>query len=133
MGRPPDVRPREALAATLEMTIDRGWPYRHVLREACDLWTAAPEIRDAWLEVIAAATAQIEGAIRRERALGVALPGLGAVRTAEALTWQAERLHFRAWARMPGAPSRAELRHACLEAYMRMIFLADDPDPEVLT
>ena len=46
------------------MTIDRGWPYRHVLREACDMWTAAPEFRDAWLEVIAVATAQIEGAIR---------------------------------------------------------------------
>jgi hypothetical protein len=85
------------------MTIDRGWPYRHVLREACDLWTAASEIRDAWLEVIAVATAQIEGAIRRERALGVAPSAPG---------WQASppragRLSFRTpWRLQSDLPHR---------------------------
>lgn len=43
---------------------------------------------------------------------------------------QAERMCFRTWAQLPGAMSKKELGEVCLEAYMRMIFLADDPDPE---
>jgi hypothetical protein len=61
---------------------------------------------------------------------GGGAPGYNARRVAEALTWQAERLHFQAWAELPGAMSRKQLCDICLEAYMRMIFLADDPDPE---
>jgi hypothetical protein len=112
------------------MAIDVAWPHRFVLREACDLWTAAPEVRDAWLDVIGAAASQHEAAIIRERERGVAPPGCDARHTAEALAWQAERLCFRAWAQLPGAMSKKELCEVCLEAYMRTIFLADDPDPE---
>lgn len=130
VGRAPDVRPRAALRKTIEMTIDRGWPHRAVLHEACDLWTAVPEVRDAWLEVIGAAVVHIKKAITRERELGVAPAGYDARRMAEALAWQAERLHFLAWAELPGAMTKKQLRDTCLEAYMRMIFLADDPDPE---
>ena len=129
-GRGPEVRPRDAVRATIEMAIDVAWPHRFVLREACDLWTAAPEVRDAWLDVINAAAGHHEAAIIRERERGVAPQGCDARHTAEALAWQAERLCFRAWAQLPGAMSRNELAEVCLEAYMRMIFLADDPDPE---
>ncbi len=130
VGRPPDVRPRESLRRTIEMAVDRAWPHRFVLREACDLWTAVPEVRNAWLEVISAAADHHERAIIRERERGTAPPGCDARRTAEALAWQAERLSFLAWAELPGAMSKQELCEVCLEAYMRMIFLADDPDPE---
>lgn len=130
VGRPPEVRPRDSVRRTIEMAIDVAWPHRFVLREACDLWTAAPEVRDAWLDVINAAVGQHEAAIIRERERGVAPQGCDARHTAEALAWQAERLCFRAWAQLPGAMSRNELGEVCLEAYMRMIFLADDPDPE---
>lgn len=129
-GRPPGVRPRDSLRRTLTMAIDRTWPHRFVLREACDLWTTAPEVRQAWLDVINAAVDHHERAIIRERERGIAPPGCDARRTAEALAWQAERLSFRAWAELPGAMSKTELRDVCLEAYLRMIFLADDPDPE---
>lgn len=57
------------------MAIDVAWPHRFVLREECDLWTAVPEVRDAWLEVIDAAASEHEAAIIRERERGVA-PGL---------------------------------------------------------
>src|SRR6267142_5707423 len=132
VGRSAKVRPRASLRNTIAMTIDAGWPHRFVMREACDLWTVVPEVRDAWIEVIGVATTRIEKAILRERALGVAPPGYNARRIAEALAWGTERLHFRAWAEIPGAMSKKQLRDVCLEAYMRMIFLADDPDPEGL-
>jgi TetR/AcrR family transcriptional regulator, ethionamide resistance regulator len=130
VGRGPGVRPRDSVRRTIEMAIDVAWPHRFVLREACDLWTAAPEVRDAWLDVINAAAGYHEVAIIRERERGVAPRGCDARHTAEALAWQAERLCFRAWAQLPGAMSANELGEVCLEAYMRMIFLADDPDPE---
>ena len=130
VGRSPKVRPRVSLRKTIGMTIEAGWPHRFVMREACDLWTVVPEVRDAWIEVIDVATTRIEKAILRERALGVAPPGYNARRVAEALAWGTERLHFRAWAEIPGAMPKKQLRDVCLEAYMRMIFLADDPDPE---
>jgi len=92
-----------------------------------------PEVRGAWLNLIGLATTRVEKAILRERELGVAPPGYNARRLAEALTWQAERLYFRAWAELPGAMSKKQLCEICLEAYMRMIFLADDPDPEAVS
>jgi AcrR family transcriptional regulator len=131
VGRSPEVRPRDALRKTIEMTTDAAWPDRFVLREACDLWTAVPEVRDAWLNLIELATARLEKAIVRERKLGVAPPGYNARRVAEALTWQAERLYFNAWVELPGAMSKKQLCEVRLEAYMRVIFLADDPDPSM--
>lgn len=89
-------------------------------------------MRSAWLDVIEVATTRHEKAILRERAVGVAPPGYNARRVAEALTWQAERLHFRSWAEFPGAMSKKQLCEVCLESYMRLIFLADDPDPETV-
>jgi AcrR family transcriptional regulator len=57
-GRPPEVRPRDSVRRTITMAIDVAWPHRFVLREACDLWTAVPEVRGAWLDVIDAAARQ---------------------------------------------------------------------------
>ena len=131
VGRSPQIRPRVALRNTIERAIDVAWPHRFVLREACDLWTAVPEVRDAWLSVIEVSTTRHEKAILREREVGVAPPGYDARRIAEALVWQSERLCFRTWAQIPGAMSKKQLAEVCLEAYMRMIFLAVDPDPEV--
>ena len=71
-----------------------------------------------------------EGDPPGERKLGVAPSGYDARRIAEALVWQSERLCFRVWAQIPGAMSKKQLAEVCLEAYMRMIFLAVDPDPE---
>jgi TetR/AcrR family transcriptional regulator, ethionamide resistance regulator len=130
IDRAPDARPRDALRETIETVTERWWAHRFVLREACDLWTAAPQVRDAWLEAIEVATTRIQTAILRERERGVAPVGLTARATAEALAWQAERLHFRAWAQLPDAMLQSELCEVCLTAYMRMIYLADDPDPE---
>ena len=130
VGRPPEVRPRDSVRRAIKMAIDVAWPHRFVLREACDLWTGAPAVRGAWLDVIDAAASQHQAAIIRERERGVAPPGGDARHIAEALAWQAERLCFRTWAQLPGAMSREELGDVCLEAYMRMIFLDDDPDPE---
>src|SRR6266849_4434258 len=129
-GRLPEVRPRHALRETIERVTESWWPHRFVLREACDLWTVVPEVRDAWLDAIEVSTARLENAILRERELGVAPPGYNARRIAEALAWQNERLHFRAWAGLPGAMSKKQLCEIAMETYMRMIFLADDPDPE---
>jgi len=130
VGRSPQVRPRVALRNTIERAIDVAWPHRFVLREACDLWTAVPEVRDAWLNVMEVSTTRHEKAILRERKLGVAPSGYDARRIAEALVWQSERLCFRVWAQIPGAMSKKQFAEVCLEAYMRMIFLAVDPDPE---
>ncbi len=56
VGRSPEVRPRDALRKTIEMTTELTWQHRFVLREACDMWTAVPAVRDAWLRVIEIAT-----------------------------------------------------------------------------
>jgi hypothetical protein len=112
------------------MVTERWWQHRFVAREACDLWTSVSEVRKVWLDVIEHGVAQVEKAILRERSLGVAPPGYDARRIAEAIAWQAERLYFRSWAELPGAMSKKQLCDVSLEAYMRMIFLADDPDPE---
>ena len=60
-------------------------------------------------------------------------PGGNAGHTAQALAWQAERLCFLAWAQIPGAMSKAGLREVLLQTYKRIIFAADDPDPELST
>jgi TetR/AcrR family transcriptional regulator, ethionamide resistance regulator len=129
-GRAPGVRPRDALRQTIQRTTDTAWAHRFVMREGCDLWTAVPEVRAAWLELIDIATTKHERAIVRERAVGIAPGGLDARRLAEALAWQSERLYFRSWAELPGAMSKQELITVTVENYMRMIFVADDPDPE---
>jgi AcrR family transcriptional regulator len=128
--RSPAVRPRDAIRKTIERITDSWWPHRFVLREACDLWTAVPQVRDTWLKLVDVSATRLAKAILRERAVGVAPPGYNARRMAEALAWQNERLHFRAWAELPGAMSKKQLCEVAVEAYMRMIFLADDPDPE---
>lgn len=130
VGRSPHVRPRQALRATIEMAINVGWQHRFVLREACDLWTAVPEVRDTWLDQMGVGTTRHEKAILRERERGVAPPGYEARRIAEALFWQTERQCFRSWAELPGAMSKKQLGDVLLETYMRTVFLADDPDPE---
>lgn len=114
------------------MAIDVAWPHRFVLREACDLCTAAQQVRNAWLDVIDDAAIQHEAAIIWERQRGLARP---------AATPGTPPRHS------PGKPSACasgpghnspcamsnELCEVCLEAYMRMIFLADEADPEHIT
>jgi TetR/AcrR family transcriptional regulator, ethionamide resistance regulator len=132
LGRRPDVRPRDSISMTVKMVTEGWWPHRFVLREACDLWSAVPEVRDTWLQVVDEATTKGAQAIQRERDLGVAPPGYDPRLIGEALAWQSERLNFRLWADIPGAMSREQLHEVRVESYMRTVFLADDPDPEGL-
>lgn len=60
VGRP-RVRPRDWLTQTITRTAQAARPNRFVLREGCDLWTAAPQVRAAWLELIDIATTKIAG------------------------------------------------------------------------
>jgi len=129
MGRPDDMRPRDSMRRTIDIVAQSWWPHRFVLREASDLWTAIPAVRDAWLEGLNFATGQLANAIERERKLGVAPPGSDARLMAEALIWQAERMYFRLYAEMDGAMIRSEAKAVGLELWMRTIFLADDPEP----
>lgn len=126
--RPPtDERPRAALKRTVGRISGSWWPHRHVLREASDLWTALPALREEWLDALAYATAQLEAAIKREQARGAAPPSGPPARLAEALLWQAERVYFRAYAGIQGAMSRRQADQVTLEIWMRTIYLADDP------
>jgi AcrR family transcriptional regulator len=129
VGRAPNVRPRESLRRTTEIVTNTWCPHRFVLREASELWTAIPAVRNAWLEAIDFATDKVAAAIERERKLGVAPPGCDARQMAEALIWQSERVYFRAYAEIPGAMTEEQAKAATLELWMRTIFLADDPDP----
>ena len=130
VGRASDVRPREAISNTIDLIAESWYPHRFVVREASDLWTAIPAVRDAWLEALEFATSQMAAAIERERRLGVAPPGLDAKLMAEALIWQSERTFFRLFAEIPGAMSETDAREACLTLLMRTIFLSDDPNPK---
>ncbi|MDB5578583.1 MAG: TetR family transcriptional regulator [Bradyrhizobium sp.] len=129
VGRAEDVRPREAMSRTIDLIAESWIPHRFVVREASDMWTVLPAVRDAWLEAVDFASSQMAAAIERERALGVAPPGLDAKLIGEALIWQSERTFFRLFAEIPGAMGAAAAKEACLELLMRTIFLADDPDP----
>jgi AcrR family transcriptional regulator len=129
VGRADDVRPRDAMSSTIDLIAESWIPHRFVVREASDMWTAIPAVRNAWLEALDFASSQMALAIERERSLGVAPPGLDAKLIAEALIWQSERTFFRLFAGIPGAMGAAEAKEACLELLMRTIFLSDDPDP----
>ena len=131
VGRLSHVRPRQAISDTIDLIAEIWAPHRFVLREASDLWTAIPAVRDAWLEALDFATSQMAQAIDRERKLGVAPPGLDARLIAEALIWQSERTFFRVFAAIPGSMDEAEAKKACLELLMRTIFLSDDPSPRL--
>jgi len=75
-----------------------------------NLWTAVPEVRDAWLNVIEVSTTRHrEGDPAGAQAGGGSL-GYDARRIAEALVWQSERLCFRAWARIPERCPRSSCR-----------------------
>jgi len=131
VGRVPHVRPRDSLRKTIDVVAKSWWPHRFVLRETSDLWAAPLKIRDAWLHAIDFATDQVAESIERERKLGVAPPGYDARLIAEGLIWQSERIFFRVYAETPGAMAQEDAKAVGLELWMRTIYLADDPDPQV--
>jgi len=104
---------------------DSWWPHRFVLREACDLWSAVPEVRDSWLEVIDETTTKGALAIQREREVGV-VPTLGV----HGVAIRASQLPL--LGEYPRAMTRKQLHEVRVESYRRTVFLADDPDPEGL-
>lgn len=127
--RPPDVRPQESLLRTMHMFQDTWWPHRYVLREVADLWGAMPAIRESYLRAMDVFVERLRVAIERERASGVAPPGMDAAMLAQSLMWCSERNAFRAYCELPGAMGWDQVVESMTFVWLRAIYLADDPPP----
>jgi TetR/AcrR family transcriptional regulator, ethionamide resistance regulator len=97
------------------------------VREACDLWNAAPEVREAWEKIISGLIDVTERAIERERRRGIAPKGPAARSLAQALVWQGERLLFVGMIGTADAMTGKELAKVGTAMWMRAIYLTDNP------
>ena len=125
----PGSRPREAMLATFEGLGEVWLKHGPVLREASDMWNAVPQVREHWQQIVAKLVSRTETAIDRERGLGAAPSGPDAHVLAQSLIWQGERLLFLALIGAEGQPEVDDIIEICASIWMRVIYLADDPDP----
>lgn len=127
--RPPDVRPRVALSAGFNSILGVWRAHGPMLREGQDLWSAVPQVREAYDSFFDRLVELTSARIDSERACGLAPAGPNSRDLAVALLWGGERV-LTLWL--------VESRHALTETamfdtlvaeWMRTIYLVDDPDP----
>jgi AcrR family transcriptional regulator len=91
MGGGADMAPVQALEAGLR----GGWTlwqtHRLLFRVMSENWAQVPELRELWLSIMGRFTDEIAHEIERERAAGIAPPGIEPRRLAALLLWSAER------------------------------------------
>lgn len=125
----PGGRPRESLAQTFERMSDVWRKHGAAVREGCDMWNAVPEVSRNWQQIISGLVTATATAIERERRRGAAPAGPDAELLAFSLVWQGERLLFLSLIDSPSGFSAAQLNEIGIAAWMRAIYLADDPAP----
>ena len=118
-----DVAPAQALEAGLRA----GWTvwteHRLLLRATSEHWAQVPEIRELWMSVMERFTDAIAGEIERERAAGMAPPGIESRRLASLLLWSAERHAYVAGLGLdPALPDEEAIFASVLEFWLRAIY-----------
>lgn len=124
---PEGRQPRGAFAETFQRTLEVWAKHGAVLREAADLWNAAPDVREQWQRIVDELIDRMAATIERERERGAAPPGPDARRLAECLLWMGERMQFLVFTRAPGAMTPDELVDVGSTILMRAVYVDDDP------
>ncbi|MDQ4117160.1 MAG: TetR/AcrR family transcriptional regulator [Actinomycetota bacterium] len=122
-------RPLAAMAITFERMGGVWTRHGAAVREACDMWNAAAEVRQAWETIIAGLIDATTAAIERERRRGIAPDGPPARQLAQGLVWQGERLLYVGLIHAKEALTDEQLAEVGTLMWMRAIYLSDDPDP----
>lgn len=118
-----DLAPSESLA----MGLRGGWSlwstHRLLFRVVCENWARVPELRELWLGIMGRFTDAIAHEIERERAAGIAPPGVESRRLASLLLWSAERHAYVAGLGLdPELPDEESIFDAVLEFWLRAIY-----------
>ena len=94
LHREPGEPPQEALRSALLGVLALWRAHAPVFRAMVETWRGDPELDDAWRRLMARFTTASAEQIERERAAGVAPPGLDAEVLGATLTWTTERVLY---------------------------------------
>lgn len=83
--------PQEALRESLQAGVSIWAKHRPVIRAVSEHWTTVPELRELWVGVVKRFSRAIASEIDRERAAGLAPPGVNSNQLASVLLWGSER------------------------------------------
>lgn len=83
--------PQEALHTGLAAGVRMWAEHRPAMRAIHEHWNTTDELRSAWTRVVTLFTDAVAAEIERERAAGLARPGVDARRLAATLLWGTER------------------------------------------
>jgi TetR/AcrR family transcriptional regulator, ethionamide resistance regulator len=114
-------------AESLEAGLRGGWQvwttHRLLLRFVSEHWAQVPELRELWLQIMGRFTGAIAGEIDRERAAGLAPPGIESRRLATLLLWSAERHAYVAGLGLdPELPGEEAIFQSVLAFWLRAIY-----------
>jgi hypothetical protein len=107
--------------------LQAGWgvwrEHRVLLRATCENWAQVPELRDLWLSIMERFTQVIGDKIDRERAAGLASPGIESRRLAAMLVWSAERHAYVAGLGLdPELPDEDAIFDSVVQFWLRAIY-----------
>jgi AcrR family transcriptional regulator len=94
IDRDDDVEPATAMSRSLEAAAAAWGTHRLALRAVSENWNAVPELRTMWLGVFRRFTDGIAGEIDRQRAAGLAPPGIDSRELTTVLLWATERSFY---------------------------------------
>jgi TetR/AcrR family transcriptional regulator, ethionamide resistance regulator len=92
--RADDVEPVAALRRSLEAAAHIWRKHRLALRAVSEHWHAVPELRTLWLAVVKRFVDGVAAEIDRQRAVGLAPPGVDSRQLATVLLWACERSFY---------------------------------------
>jgi TetR/AcrR family transcriptional regulator, ethionamide resistance regulator len=85
------ISPEQALRHSLEGATALWRSHRPAMRAIHEHWNTTPELRTLWISVVERFTDAVSAELDRERAAGIAPPGVGSRQIAAALLWGTER------------------------------------------
>jgi TetR/AcrR family transcriptional regulator, ethionamide resistance regulator len=94
LDRADDESPQRALRRGLEASTSLWSSHRFALRAVSEHWHAVPELGSLWMEVVARFTEGFAAEIDRQRAAGLAPPGVDSRQLAASLLWSTERCFY---------------------------------------
>jgi AcrR family transcriptional regulator len=117
-----DVEPEEAVRQSLTNWLTVGGEHAAVLAAAAEEWPRSQEIGAVWHGVMRRVAEALARAIERERAAGVAPPGVGSKALASSLVWATERVFHVSAIGVPGLPSISAAVEPLVQMYMGAIY-----------
>ena len=105
IDRDDDAEPVTAMYRSLEAAATAWRTHRLALRAVSEHWNAVPELRTLWLGVVCRFTDGVAAEIDRQRAAGLAPPGIDSRELTTVLLWATERSFY-----VAGLGLQSELR-----------------------